>query len=120
MSIATKPTEADLAEARASMARIGDRPVKFAALDGIVAGLGAAIRQRLAPLEARVAALEAQQAEVLKRGLRFRGAYQRALDYGTGDVVVHQGTPWAAIRATSETPGASQDWQLLVKTAGGK
>ena len=69
---------------------------------------GPLVHGRIAALEARVAALEAEPR------LRFRGVYQDPAQYSPGDAVTRQGGLWICEAATS---GAfdHECWVLAVK-----
>jgi hypothetical protein len=59
--------------------------------------------------------LEARLADVEKRGLRYLGVYQRAMDYRRGDATTHDGSLWIATDDTRGQPGVDANWQLAVK-----
>lgn len=69
---------------------------------------GPLVAGRIAALEARVAALEAEPR------LKFRGVYEDPAQYVPGDAVTRQGALWAC---TSATTGAFdyECWTLCVK-----
>lgn len=90
-----------------------DKPVTF----GIVRVLAQTTIEAVADLRRRIGELEAATAEVMARGIRYRGVHQRALDYRVGDVVTAKGCLWAALRPTEQMPGESGDWQLIVRGA---
>lgn len=75
----------------------------------------AAIAAALAPVNARIAVLEAKTVELQTRGLAYRGVFQRADRYGRGDAVTHKSGLWIALRETNHEPGSSGDWQLACK-----
>lgn len=110
----------DLSDAIADESKADKSPLAFT--KGLRAGLLRAIgvlggHTALAHelLAKRVAALEAQTADVRERGLRYCGVHQRALEYRQGDVCTAKGALWISLRQTSEAPGESTDWQLAVK-----
>jgi hypothetical protein len=59
--------------------------------------------------------LEQRMAEIEEGGIRYLGAWQRAMTYGKGDAVTHAGSLFIALRETTATPGKSTDWQLAAK-----
>jgi hypothetical protein len=79
----------------------------------IVSAVKDYIRRRVEPLEERIAALESH-------GIKYAGAYQRAVSYRRGTVVTSDGAMWVALRDTTEgeRPGKVHDaWQLSAKAA---
>jgi hypothetical protein len=69
------------------------------------------------PLCDEIAALKNEIVEIRKRGVEFKGSYQRANPYRTGSVVNFDGGMWVAIEDTdiNDVPGQSNKWQLSVK-----
>ncbi len=87
-------------------------------VDGLHDYLGKAITpiaRDLKALRAEVADLKATLATLETRGLQYRGTYQRADEYRTGDAVTHAGALWIALQATRESPGKNGAWQLAAK-----
>jgi hypothetical protein len=81
-------------------------PVKFAA------GVHDYIGKALAPLVARVAALEQAQTKSLAdayRGAWLPGRYER------GALCSHAGSLWLCIEDGDGKPGGSASWRLIVK-----
>lgn len=74
-------------------------------LADVVAG---AIREAVAPLKARLDALEG-------KGLSFEGTHQRGQQYRRGQAVVADGSLWIATRATTASPRENGDWALAAK-----
>jgi hypothetical protein len=60
-------------------------------------------------IEARVAALEARQT------MNYRGIWKADESYRAGNIATHAGALWFAWVPTHETPGKSDDWQLMHK-----
>lgn len=89
----------------------GDKPAPLA----VVKVLAETTIEAVADLRKRIAALEAATADVQTRGIQFRGVFQRALSYRTGDVTTFKGSMWCAVRPTEATPGESSDWQLCAR-----
>lgn len=48
-------------------------------------------------------------------GLQYLGVHVGGKSYDAGDVVTHGGSAWYCGRSTTGAPGASPDWQLMVK-----
>jgi hypothetical protein len=48
-------------------------------------------------------------------GLRYRGVHAAGMPYDVGDIVTAGGSAWYCGRPTTEVPGHSPDWQLMVK-----
>jgi hypothetical protein len=69
------------------------------------------ILDALAPLERRLALLEA-------KGIQYCGAYQRAADYKRGSVCSQSNTMWIAVSDVppNEIPGISALWALCDKS----
>lgn len=64
----------------------------------------------------RIRELESRLVEIEKKGINYTGTWQRASDYGRGAVTTHKGSAWACVADTTRAePGASGDWQLMVK-----
>lgn len=91
----------------------------------LTARLAAALLRRLAQpaldeladridfVHRRIVALEQQQMECM----HYAGIWE-AGEYQPGDVATHGGVLWFAWKATSDKPGTSSDWQLMVKSSG--
>jgi hypothetical protein len=69
------------------------------------------VQKAFTPLRERIDALEQRKAV-----LDYRGTHTAGEPYEHGDIVTRAGTIWFCKRATSETPGESSAWQLIVKT----
>ena len=69
------------------------------------------LADELAALRRRIAALEAGEA----KGIRWAGRWDAAGSYERGAMVAHSGSVWIADRETTATPGASGDWQRLIR-----
>jgi hypothetical protein len=67
--------------------------------------------QQISELQGRIATLEAQPS--LKYLGTFRDDGRR---YSEGSAVTHSGGIWVALKATTERPNHSADWQLAVKS----
>ena len=68
------------------------------------------IEQATKPLRERIIELE-------KRGVEYKGVYQRAALYRRGDIVTVEGSLFIAIANVepNEAPGNGGNWQLAVK-----
>lgn len=104
----------------------GDQPVRHRQLGGIMDAIAGVIRQHtesaLAPVLARLDALERENAELKAAGAKtladfYRGTWQpSAFDpYQRGMAVTHDGCLWIARAETRAKPGTNDDWQLAVK-----
>jgi hypothetical protein len=72
----------------------------------------------LRPLKQEIAALRAQVAELEARpALKYLGVFRDdGRKYSEGSAVTHDGSLWIALKATTERPNGSADWQLAVKS----
>jgi hypothetical protein len=68
------------------------------------------LRNQIAMLEARIAQIEAQHAE-----LRYRGIWQSECKYERGNFATHAGSLWHAEEITYSKPGTDGSWKLCVK-----
>jgi hypothetical protein len=59
----------------------------------------ASIKEAVEPRDKRIAELEARIATLESKGIKFAGTYQRACEYGRGDVVNCDGAMWVCIAA---------------------
>lgn len=73
--------------------------------------LGALIREALAPIKARLDALEGSTTD---RGIKYMGRYNRDISYERGDMVTHAASLWIASHRTRDAPGACSDWQRML------
>lgn len=76
----------------------------------LVDGARKYIDQRFASLEKRIAELEARPA-----GLKYAGTYDEGRRYMPGEIVTDHGSAWHCREATTQRPGQSKAWQLMVK-----
>jgi hypothetical protein len=71
------------------------------------------LEKQIAALSARVAELEARPA------LKYIGVFRDdGRKYSEGSAITHDGGIWIALKATTERPNHSADWQLAVKSGG--
>lgn len=77
--------------------------------------IGALVGQMFMHQAGEFARIELRVRELESCGIKYCGTYQRAMDYGRGSVVTHQGSGWVALKATNQEPGSGGDWQLMVK-----
>jgi hypothetical protein len=68
------------------------------------------VDEAVMPLRERIAELE-------KRGVDYKGVYQRAALYRRGDIITHDGSMYVAIAdiEPNELPGNGGKWVLAVK-----
>lgn len=80
-------------------------------LTAIAEGCRQIVKDALAPLEKRIAELEA-------KGIQYCGVHQRASEYSRGSVVSYAGTHWIAVTDVppNAIPGESGLWQLADKS----
>jgi hypothetical protein len=83
--------------------------MKRSEMQTLVKSLAPAILEILKPLEAKIAALEA------KPSVEYRGVHQTGTTYAEGNLITRSGSLWLALRETTQTPGQSGDWRLVVK-----
>jgi hypothetical protein len=69
---------------------------------------------RVAALAERVTELQARLDTLEKRKTAYHGVWCEA-PYLPGDAVTHKGTLWYCHEATTDRPGTSDAWQLMVK-----
>jgi hypothetical protein len=66
-------------------------------------------------------AIEAELQQLKANGAKFRGVFQRAINYQRGDQTTHKGSLWVALGDVPEgtVPGESPThWQLAAKGIG--
>lgn len=86
-------------------------------MDNILAtmcGLRDGLIVRLDALERQLAAQSGAKAGPF--GVRWAGVYRDLTSFAEGELVTHKGGLWLATADTSERPGASPDWRLIVKS----
>lgn len=104
----------------------GDKYVTLRSLMGIMDSIAASIKsyndKAAAPLLKRLDALERENAELKAVGAKtladfYKGTWQpSAFDpYERGAAVTFDGSLWLARTTTRTKPGASEDWQMIVK-----
>jgi hypothetical protein len=81
-----------------------------AAMKGIAGALVKHVRDKTAPLIARIEALEKQAME-----FRYRGVWSSGDTYQKGNFVSDHGSLWHANTQTTRRPGDSSDWTLVAK-----
>ncbi len=64
------------------------------------------------PLHERIRALESQRATTM----HYRGVWSEGDSYSSGDVVTRSGTIWFCHETTTDKPGTSDAWQMMVKS----
>lgn len=71
---------------------------------------------RIAELEERCAQIEAMhRSRTLADS--YKGSYSPNTTYARGDWVNHRGAVWLCMSTTSEPPGSTSDWRLILKGA---
>jgi hypothetical protein len=76
-------------------------------VDGLMRGVGAVLKERLGPIEARLKALEE------RRTMSFEGAHDAGRQYRPGDVVQRAAGLYVCLAATNELPGDSAYWRRI-------
>jgi hypothetical protein len=67
-------------------------------------------------LEEALLQVNKQVQEIKKKGLTYKGVFQRAMEYQRGDVVTHSGSAWVCVGDAGEgVPGDNSSWQLMAK-----
>ncbi len=70
----------------------------------------------MAEMAERIQRLEADMADVMASGFRYRGYWQQGKSAKRGDAYTHNGSIWWALRDTRETPDRdSNDWHVAVR-----
>ena len=83
--------------------------------------IGKFVGAQLKPLKDEIAGLKAQVEELKKRGVSYKGIYQKACAYEVGDLVSFDRSVWCAVRVAQagESPGASpSQWQMALRGDG--
>jgi hypothetical protein len=71
---------------------------------------------RIAELERRLTEIETtQQSHTLADS--YKGSYSPNTLYERGAWVSHRGATWLCMKSTSEPPGSTGDWRLILKGA---
>lgn len=82
----------------------------------LASALGIVVAETLAAVDAELSGLRNRLRDAERKGLRYSGTWQRALQYTQGDVVTHDGSAWVCLSPeTKAKPGDGADWQLFVK-----
>jgi hypothetical protein len=79
--------------------------------------IGRFIGDQLKPLRKEIADLKAQIEELKKRGVSYKGIYQKSCDYAVGDLVSYDHSVWCCIQVAQagESPGAfPSQWQMAL------
>ena len=81
-------------------------------------GLLQGVAESIAPYLERIEQLEQRVEELERRPeLKYLGVFRDdGRKYSEGSAVTHSGGVWVALRATTEKPNHSADWQLAVKS----
>ena len=84
------------------------------AADAVIEGVKVFVGRRLAPIEQRLAALEAERSKTLADA--FMGGWMAGREYKRGALVQHADALWLAMTETDERPGQSPAWRALAPT----
>jgi hypothetical protein len=80
-------------------------------IEAIAEGIVTFVGEQVVPILRRLDALEQQPPSP-----RYAGTYEQQKRYGRGALVTRSGGLWLAIEDTTETPGRSDRWKLIVKS----
>ena len=83
--------------------------------------IGKFIGAQLKPLKDEIAGLKAQIEELKKRGVSYKGVYQKSCEYAVGDMVSYDHSVWCCIQLAQagESPGAfPSQWQMALRGDG--
>ena len=83
----------------------------FNVLLGTIANTVKAVKKRPDALEARVKQLERQPPSP-----HYAGTYEQEKAYNCGALVTRSGGLWLALQDTTQMPGRSDKWKLIVKS----
>ena len=79
--------------------------------EGVVWFVKEQFQQQLAPLLKRLDALEQQPPRP-----RYEGIYEQGKTYARGSLATKSGGLWLALEHTTQVPGRSDQWRLVVKS----
>jgi hypothetical protein len=79
--------------------------------EGVVWFVKEQFQQQLAPLLRRLDAIEQQPPSP-----HYQGVFQEEKAYPRGSLVTKAGGLWLALDNTTQTPGRSDQWKLIVKS----
>jgi hypothetical protein len=83
--------------------------------------IGKFIGAQLKPLRKQIEELKAQVEELKRKGISYKGVYQKSCDYAVGDLVSFDRSIWCAIQPAQagESPGAfPSQWQMALRGDG--
>lgn len=83
-----------------------------------VENMGRQLHGRLVALEEERDGLRARVAELEAAQLQYRGIWSSEEFYRPGDFSTYGGTIWYCHEATTDKPGTTECWQLMVKGGG--
>ena len=89
--------------------RVKNAPVKWRDLADCMDLIAVELAERIRELQASVDAFSASTG-------RYAGVWQRSVDYSRGAMVTDRGTLWFCVKETTERPGETDSWQLMVKS----
>ena len=81
------------------------------ATDTIAEGVVTFVKQQLTPILTRLDALEQQSPSP-----RYEGTFQDGKAYARGSLTTQSGGLWLALDNTTQRPGRSDQWKLIVKS----
>ena len=83
--------------------------------------IGKFISDKLKPLQKQIEELKAQVEELKKRGVSYKGIYQKSCGYAIGDLVSYDHSVWCCIQVAQAgaSPGAFPSlWQMALRGDG--
>jgi hypothetical protein len=83
--------------------------------------IGRFIGDQLKPLRKQIEELKAQVEELKRKGVSYKGAYQKSCQYAVGDLVSYDHSVWCCINVAQagESPGAfPSQWQMALRGDG--
>ena len=111
---------------RTAVARNGADTVSFAGwprneVKTFLQTIGKFVTSQTQPLQKQIEELKAQIEELKKRGVSYKGIYQKSCDYAVGDLVSFDHSVWCCVRVAQagESPGAfPSQWQMALRGDG--
>ena len=83
--------------------------------------IGKFIGAQLKPLQKQIEELKTQVDELKRKGISYKGVYQKSCEYAVGDLVSFDRSVWCAIQPAQagESPGAfPSQWQMALRGDG--
>ena len=94
--------------------RVSRQPLTVDDVGPLMEAVGPVIRafvaKELAPLRAKIEALEKRAA------VKYSGVFKQGASYAEANICTHDGGLWLARADTASRPGTDASWQLIVKS----